>query len=89
MVAVVRARMLDASMQHACVQVYIVHVAYIDDRLYSYLYGCTYTWQCACAALVLHVLRCIRISINAGRLLRALDLYCFRWVGRVAFRTEF
>ena len=76
MVAVVRARMLDASMQHACVQVYIVHVAYIDDRSYSYLYGCTYTWQCACAALVLRC--CIRIGIDAGRLPRPLDLYCFR-----------
>ena len=77
-------RMLDAACM--CAGIYSTRSI---RRSYSYLYGCTYTWQCACAALVLHVLRCIRISINAGRLLRALDLYCFRWVGRVAFRTEF
>jgi len=84
-------------MQHACVQVYTRSYTRSMHRSY-HICTCVRTctvhlalWllQCACAALVLHVLRCIRISINAGRLLRALDLYCFRWVGRVAFRTEF
>jgi len=37
MVAVVRARMLDALMQHACVHVYIVHVVFISVRVYVHL----------------------------------------------------